>query len=304
MLLHKLCRATVNAKRTKLRGGIEVDEAWIGGEQKGLLGGRARKGRTAALAVFAVELRDRLPVRLRIKLVPDDSANSLVGLVTEVAEPGSAIITDGWSAHMSLPSAGFVHQRIVEGKGTDFLDSVPHVRIAIGNCRAWLICTWVTLYLADAFRLPMASARSDPSRRSSLWPFRPACRRIGSPASPTSTRWRPRGSAGPPADWSEAHRRPAGPDRAHARDRPSMSAPVAGREGLRGHEDMREESSVWTCARPRAGVRSVMKSGTRPTSRGIAGRARKRWAAQVPCRPWACNRAHVSRSVSVRLKTR
>ncbi len=141
MLLHKLRRATVNANRTKLRGEIEVDEAWIGGEQKGLPGGRARQGRSAALAVFAADLHDGSPIRLRIKLVPDDSAESLVGFVAEVAEPGSTVITDGWSAYLSLPAAGFIHRRIVEGKGKDFRDPVPHVHIAIGNCKAWLIGT-------------------------------------------------------------------------------------------------------------------------------------------------------------------
>jgi len=34
MLFQKLIRATVNANRTKLRGKIDSDEAWIGGEQR------------------------------------------------------------------------------------------------------------------------------------------------------------------------------------------------------------------------------------------------------------------------------
>jgi len=38
MMLHKLRRATVNAAREPLRGEVEVDETWIGGEQAGLRG--------------------------------------------------------------------------------------------------------------------------------------------------------------------------------------------------------------------------------------------------------------------------
>src|SRR5664280_2600600 len=69
-------------------------------------GGRTRKGWIVALADSAVELRDGSPVRLRIKLVPDDGAGSLVGFVTEVTEPGSTIITDGSSARRpNMPPA-------------------------------------------------------------------------------------------------------------------------------------------------------------------------------------------------------
>jgi transposase-like protein len=141
MMLQKLRRATVNANRSMLQGEIEVDETWIGGEQKGLPGGRTRVGRRASLAVFAVEIAEGRPVRLRVKLLPDDLAVSLVGFVKEIAEPGSTIITDGWKPYMSLTKAGFVHRRIVEGKGAGFVNSVPHAHVAMGNCKAWLIGT-------------------------------------------------------------------------------------------------------------------------------------------------------------------
>jgi transposase-like protein len=141
MMLHKLRRATVNANRSKLVGTVEVDEAWIGGEQKGLPGGRNRVGRAAALAVFAVELTGDVPQRLRVKLVPDDTADSLVGFIKEVVEPGSTIITDGWNSYRGLPREGYTHKRIVEGKGAAFINPVPHTHIAIGNCKAWLIGT-------------------------------------------------------------------------------------------------------------------------------------------------------------------
>jgi transposase-like protein len=141
MMLHKLRRATVAANRTKLSGVIEVDEAWIGGEQKGMPGGRSRAGRRAALAVFAVETRDGKPIRLRIKLIPDDKAVTLIAFIKEVVEPGSTVITDGWKSYLSLPAHGYVHQRVVEGSGAAFVNPVPGVHIAIGNLKAWLIGT-------------------------------------------------------------------------------------------------------------------------------------------------------------------
>src|ERR1700680_418558 len=55
MMLHKLRRAMVNVVREPLRGEVEVDETWVGGEQAGLRGSRQLKGRRAALVLVAVE---------------------------------------------------------------------------------------------------------------------------------------------------------------------------------------------------------------------------------------------------------
>lgn len=140
MILHKLRRATVNANRTKLRGTVEVDEAWIGSVQGGV-SGRERHGRNAALAVLALEVGGGFPGRLRVRLVPDDTAASLVGFVQAVVEVGSTVITDGWPAYLALPEAGFIHERTVEGSGEHFINSVPHLHHTIGNLKAWLTGT-------------------------------------------------------------------------------------------------------------------------------------------------------------------
>ena len=60
MMLHKLRRAMVNASREPLRGEVEVDDTWIGGEQAGLRGSRQLKNRRAALVLVAVEMRPRV----------------------------------------------------------------------------------------------------------------------------------------------------------------------------------------------------------------------------------------------------
>ena len=137
MILHKLRRATVNLNRTKLHGQIEVDEAWIGGVQPGGTG-RKRLGRRAALVVLALEVRHGHPERLRARIVPDDTASSLVGFVQEVVEVGSTITTDGWPSYLALTEAGFTHDRIIEGSGAAFTNPVPHLHQAIGNMKAWL----------------------------------------------------------------------------------------------------------------------------------------------------------------------
>ena len=137
MILHKLRRATVDLNRSRIGGTVEVDEAWVGGAETGR-GGRQRLGRRAALVVLAVEVGDGYPGRLRARLVPDDTAASLVGFVQDVVEVRSTIITDGWPAYRALPEAGFTHQRIIEGSGSTFVNSVPHLHHTIGNLKSWL----------------------------------------------------------------------------------------------------------------------------------------------------------------------
>jgi ISXO2-like transposase domain len=48
------------------------------------------------------------------------------------------VITDGWTACLALPEARFIHERIVEGSGTNFVDPVPNLHRMIGNLKAWL----------------------------------------------------------------------------------------------------------------------------------------------------------------------
>jgi hypothetical protein len=70
MMLHKLRRAMVNVTREPLRGEVEVDETWVGGEQARLRGSRQLKNRRAALVLVAVEKRGRATGRARMNVIP------------------------------------------------------------------------------------------------------------------------------------------------------------------------------------------------------------------------------------------
>src|SRR6516165_10557477 len=94
MMLHKLRRAMVNATREPLRGEVEVDETWIGGEQAGLRGSRQLKNRRAALVLVAVEKRGRATGRARMHVIPDFKASTIIPVLTRNVAPGSIIY--GW----------------------------------------------------------------------------------------------------------------------------------------------------------------------------------------------------------------
>jgi transposase-like protein len=109
MLLHKLRRAMVNTTREPLRGEIEVDDTWVGGEQAGLRGSRQLKERRAALVLVAVEKRGRASGRVRMKVIPDFKANTIIPILTQNIAAGSTIYTDGLKSFAGLTEAGFEH---------------------------------------------------------------------------------------------------------------------------------------------------------------------------------------------------
>jgi len=103
--LHKLRHAMVRPGRDRLRGLVEVDETYVGGERSGKRG-RGAEGKE--LVVIAVEDKDAALGRIRMCLVEDASAGSLTRAVRECVEPGSTVRTDGWSGYNDLPAEGYI----------------------------------------------------------------------------------------------------------------------------------------------------------------------------------------------------
>ena len=87
MMLHKLRRAMVNAAREPLHGEVEVDETWVGGEQAGLRGSRQLKGRRAALVLVAVEKRGQASGRVRMQVIPDFKAKTILPFLAQTSLP-------------------------------------------------------------------------------------------------------------------------------------------------------------------------------------------------------------------------
>ena len=105
--LHKLRTAMVRRGRERLRGTMEVDETYIGGEKPGKRG-RGAAGKT--LVVVAVEDKGEEGFgRIRLRRVGDASGANLIPAVAESVEPGSVVRTDGWSGYRGLAGKGYEH---------------------------------------------------------------------------------------------------------------------------------------------------------------------------------------------------
>lgn len=143
-MLHRLRSVLVRPGRDRLSGKVEVDETYIGGEEPGLPGGRA-KGKKV-LTGIAVEVRDPRGIgRCRMAPLSDVSASSLHAFVTDHVEPGATVITDGWNGYKGLAKLGYVHdrrsQRAASARGDDPRKLLPAVHRVASLTKRWLLGT-------------------------------------------------------------------------------------------------------------------------------------------------------------------
>ena len=140
--LHKLKRGMVRCGRDPLLGPVEVNDAFIGGEEVGIAG---RQSATKARVVVAVEIKSSFrPVagRVRLKHVHDFSAASLIPFVAENVVEGATVITDGWSGYGPLAAHGFLHEvRVARRRARSDQDTLPNVHRVISLVKRWLLGT-------------------------------------------------------------------------------------------------------------------------------------------------------------------
>ena len=139
--LHKIRTAMVNPKRTNLAGTVEVDETYIGGEEND--GKRGRGTDNKSLVVIGIELlegKNQLG-RVRMKVVPDASKDSLQSFIKENVEPGSTVITDGWSSYASIGKSGYTHVVPKKFEVADKNNLMPHVHMVVSLLKRWLLGT-------------------------------------------------------------------------------------------------------------------------------------------------------------------
>ena len=138
-MLQKLRRAMVRPERDRISGTVEVDETYFGGLEQGRRGGRQRKS-TKSIVVAAVEVRGRGSGRIRLAVVGDVSAASLVPFVKGAVEPGSTLLTDAWKGYASLGKR-YDHQPTTQGGPKNAGKLFPRVHRTFSNLKTWLAGT-------------------------------------------------------------------------------------------------------------------------------------------------------------------
>ena len=143
-MLHRLRQVLVRPGRDRLAGVVEVDETYIGGEEPGLRGGRQHGKKV--LTGIAVEVAPPRGIgRCRMAPLADASAVMLTEFISQNVEPGSTVITDGWSAYPAITGHGYAHkpvsQKAARAAGADPGELLPAVHRVASLCKRWLLGT-------------------------------------------------------------------------------------------------------------------------------------------------------------------
>ena len=140
VMLQRYRVAMVRAEREKLRGDVEVDETFVGGVDHG---GKRGRGAKKCVVVIAVEIKQPKGFgRVRMRHVPDAAAASLEPFICAVVEPGSTVLTDGWSGYNGLPGRGYTHKAApLSEAGQSTEAAMPGVHRVASLLKRWILGT-------------------------------------------------------------------------------------------------------------------------------------------------------------------
>jgi len=139
-MLHRLRWVLVRPGRERLRGDVEVDETYIGGEEPGLRGGR-QKGKKVLVGVAVEREEPKGFGRCRMVPIPDASAQTLRSFLVENVEPGAKVVTDGWGSYPGATRDLYVHEPLKGATGQDASKLLPGVHKVSSLAKRWLLGT-------------------------------------------------------------------------------------------------------------------------------------------------------------------
>ena len=103
---------TMMAESDQLEGIVEIDEAYVGGVQKGQIGGR-KMGTNKTAVLGMVERKGRA----RAKIIPETvSTPTIIPHIREHVHTGAIVMTDQFHPYNVLPQLGYEHHRIHHNK--------------------------------------------------------------------------------------------------------------------------------------------------------------------------------------------
>jgi len=117
----------------KLKGDVQRDGAYLGGEKPG------KRGRGAANKtpfVIAVETREDKPVYTQLRRVAGFTSEEVKTYAAANIEAGARVATDGLACFAAAAGAGMVHWPIVTGGGRPDEPGFKGVNTALGNIKS------------------------------------------------------------------------------------------------------------------------------------------------------------------------
>ena len=129
----------VRPDRDRLRGCVEVDEIYIGGDEEGV---RGRETEDKMIVAVAAE-EDGLGIgRIRLAKARDVSADSLRPFVEASVAPGSVVHTDGWLGYSGIDKKGYTHKvTVLSQRDEPAHELMPRVHRVASLLKRWLLGT-------------------------------------------------------------------------------------------------------------------------------------------------------------------
>ena len=135
--LHKLRRAMVRPGRERLSGRVEVDETYLGAREAGVVG---RLTESKSLLMVAAEQDGTRTGRIRLARVGHLDEPTIHGFIRNVVQPGSTVLTDGWSIYNGLD--GYDHvPLVIRHSGKTASELLPRVHRVVSLLKRWLMGT-------------------------------------------------------------------------------------------------------------------------------------------------------------------
>lgn len=136
-ILHKLRGAMVRPGRDRLTGTVEIDEAYWGGDETGVIG---RQMGAKALILIAVQEDGAGIGRIRLRRELVLNRQTVVDFIRAMVAPGSTLRTDGLNLYENIE--GYQHERHVRGKNPkNAATMLPRVHRVISLLKRWLLGT-------------------------------------------------------------------------------------------------------------------------------------------------------------------
>jgi len=114
---HKLMQVMMERDAGKrLKGRIEMDDAYLGGERSGGKRGRGSAGKTPIVAAVETTPEGK-PVRLKLRRVSGFSLTEVARFAKGNFDPDSDVVSDGLGCFRAVTQAGCTHHAIITGSG-------------------------------------------------------------------------------------------------------------------------------------------------------------------------------------------
>ena len=144
-MLHRFRRAMVRSGRERLKGLVEIDEAYIAiTDRENPIPALRRKSHTDKIMIgLAVEILEPKGFgRIRLRRLSSDSKECVRQFIRDSVEPTAIVRTDGSGSYAKLHEIGYEHERTVMlGSATPAHVSMAGVHRVAALLKRWLLGT-------------------------------------------------------------------------------------------------------------------------------------------------------------------